>query len=297
MRAKESSLRSALQALLVTFLWSTSFIIIKKGLLEIPPLTFAGLRYVLAFIFLLPLLFRKKRFKEIRNLTGEQWSKLIILGLTFYTLTQGAQFLGLSLLPAVTVSLMLNFTPLVVAVLGIFILQETPSKIQWLGVILFIAGILFYFRPAAFSGNSGIGLAVMTVGVLANAGASVLGREINRQKDISPLAVTIISMGIGSIILLSTGLIIEGLPTLGGKMLFWLLWLAGINTAFAFTLWNLTLQTLSAMQSSIINGTMLIQIAILAWLLLSEAILPLELVGISVAAVGIVLVQLKKTDE
>jgi len=297
MQAEESRYKSVLQALLVTFLWSTSFIIIKKGLLDIPPLTFAGLRYTLAFIFLLPLLFRKERFQEIRNLTGEQWSKLIILGLTFYTLTQGAQFLGLSLLPAVTVSLMLNFTPLVVAVLGIFILQETPSKIQWLGVILFIAGILFYFRPAAFSGNSGIGLAVMTVGVLANAGASVLGREINRQKDISPLAVTIISMGIGSIILLSTGLIIEGLPTLGGKMLFWLLWLAGINTAFAFTLWNLTLQTLSAMQSSIINGTMLIQIAILAWLLLSEAILPLELVGISVAAVGIVLVQLKKTDE
>lgn len=296
MLAKESSINSVLQALLVTFLWSTSFIIIKKGLLEIPPLTFAGLRYVLAFIFLLPLLFRKKRFKEIRNLTGQQWSKLIILGLTFYTLTQGAQFLGLSLLPAVTVSLMLNFTPLLVAVLGIFILRETPSKIQWLGVILFIAGILFYFRPAAFSGNTGIGLAVMTVGVLANAGAAVLGRGINRQKVISPLAVTIISMGIGSIILLITGLIIEGLPTLSGKMLFWLLWLAGINTAFAFTLWNLTLQTLSAMQSSIINGTMLIQIAVLAWLLLGETILPLELVGISVAAVGAVLVQLKNTE-
>ncbi|MBC8403114.1 MAG: DMT family transporter [Candidatus Marinimicrobia bacterium] len=294
---KESWIKSILQALLVTFLWSTSFIIIKKGLLDIPPLTYAGLRYTLAFIFILPLLFRKERFQEIRNLARPQWSKLIILGLTFYTVTQGAQFLGLSLLPAVTVSLMLNFTPLVVAALGIFILRETPSKIQWLGVILFIAGILFYFRPAAFSGNSGIGLAVMTVGVLANAGAAVLGREINRQKNISPLVVTIISMGIGSIILLSAGLIIQGLPALSWKMLFWLLWLAGINTAFAFTLWNITLQTLSAMQSSIINGTMLIQIAVLAWLLLGEAILPLELVGISVAAVGTVLVQLKKTDE
>ncbi len=178
-----------------------------------------------------------------------------------------------------------------------FILREAPTKIQWLGVILFITGILFYFRPTTFSGNTGIGLAVMTVGVLANAGAAVLGREINRQKDISPVVVTIISMGIGSIILLSAGLITQGLPTLSWKMLFWLLWLAGINTAFAFTLWNITLQTLSAMQSSIINGTMLIQIAILAWLLLGEAILPLELVGISVAAVGIVLVQLKKNNE
>ncbi|MCK5330003.1 MAG: DMT family transporter [Candidatus Marinimicrobia bacterium] len=297
MLVKESWIKSVLQALLVTFLWSTSFIIIKKGLLDIPPLTFAGLRYTLAFIFLLPLLFRKERFREIRNLAWPQWFKLIILGLTFYTVTQGAQFLGLSLLPAVTVSLMLNFTPLIVAVLGIFILREAPTKIQWLGVFLFIAGILFYFQPATFSGNTGIGLVVMTVGVLANAGAAVLGRDINRQKDISPVVVTIISMGIGSIILLSAGLITQGLPALSWKMLFWLLWLAGINTAFAFTLWNITLQTLGAMQSSIINGTMLIQIAILAWLLLGEAILPLELVGISVAVVGTVLVQLKKTDE
>ena len=41
---KESHLKTILQALLVTFLWSTSFVIIKKGLLEIPPLSFAGMR-------------------------------------------------------------------------------------------------------------------------------------------------------------------------------------------------------------------------------------------------------------
>ena len=43
-----------LQALLVTFLWSTSWVLIKIGLAEIPPLTLAGLRYSLAFLFLLP---------------------------------------------------------------------------------------------------------------------------------------------------------------------------------------------------------------------------------------------------
>ncbi|MBU2447314.1 MAG: EamA family transporter, partial [Bacteroidetes bacterium] len=50
---------AVLQALLVTFLWSTSFIIIKWGLAEIPPITFAGYRYFLAFIIFAPFVFKQ----------------------------------------------------------------------------------------------------------------------------------------------------------------------------------------------------------------------------------------------
>ena len=41
---------AVLQALLVTFLWSTSWILIKVGLddLDLAPISFAGLRYALA---------------------------------------------------------------------------------------------------------------------------------------------------------------------------------------------------------------------------------------------------------
>jgi drug/metabolite transporter (DMT)-like permease len=46
--------RAILQALLVTFLWSTSWVLIKFALNDIPPLTFAGLRYTIAFLVLLP---------------------------------------------------------------------------------------------------------------------------------------------------------------------------------------------------------------------------------------------------
>ena len=121
---------AVLQALLVTFLWSTSFIIIKWGLADIPPITFAGLRYFLAFLCFLPFIFKKKYVDEIKELSLRQWYKLILLGFVFYTLTQGTQFLGLSLLPAVSVSLMLNFTPIVVAIMGILFINEIPSRLQ-----------------------------------------------------------------------------------------------------------------------------------------------------------------------
>ena len=261
---KSSHLKTILQALLVTFLWSTSFILIKKGLLEIPAITYAGLRYGLAWLFFLPFILFTKHKTEIIKLSRIQWKKLILLGLIFYTFTQGAQFLGLYYLPSVTVSLMLNFTPILVAVLGIFLLNEKPSILQWMGAALFLIGIFTYFFPVVLVGNKALGLAIMGFGVLANAGSAIIGRDVNRNKNIHPIIITFVSMGIGALILLAVGLSVNGLPTISNRNWIYLFWLAGINTAFAFTLWNHTLRSLTVMESSIINGTMLIQIAILA---------------------------------
>ena len=67
-----------------------------------------------------------------------------------------------------------------------------------------------------------------------------------------------------------------------------------VNTALAFTLWNRSLQEQSAVESSLINSTMLIQIALLAWLFLGEQLAPRDLVGLALASVGILIAQLKR---
>lgn len=297
MKSKTTPHLSAIAlALFVTFLWSTSFIIIKWGLKEIPPIVFAGLRYFIAFICLLPFVFTKRNKTAIKNLEKRDWLNLTLLGILFYAFTQGTQFIGLSLLPAVTVSLWLNFTPLVVAVMAIFLIKEFPKRTQWIGITLFILGILFYFYPVSLSESQTMGLIIMTVGVFANSSSSVLGRSINRKGNISPLVVTVISMGIGSVLLLSIGIFAQGFPTISAENIFYLLWLAIVNTALAFTVWNHTLRTLTAMESSIINGTMLIQIAILAWIFIDENITAKEIIGMLIAAVGAVFVQIKKRN-
>lgn len=293
MTKPHSHLSAILLALLVTFLWSTSFVIIKIGLVEIPPLTFAGLRYTIAFICLLPFAFTKTNSLIIKKLNKKDWQKLILLGFLFYAFTQGTQFIGLSLLPAVTVSLWLNFTPLIVAFMAILFLNEFPTKLQWIGVLIFIIGIFTYFFPVEINQIQTTGLIVMTIGVFANAASAVLGRNINRENKLNPLVVTVVSMGIGSIILLITGLTIQGIPSISFQNLLFLLWLAIVNTALAFTIWNFTLRTLSAMESSIINGTMLIQIAVLAWIFLDEFISLKEGIGMLMAAAGVLLVQLR----
>jgi drug/metabolite transporter (DMT)-like permease len=286
--------KAVLQALLVTFLWSTSWVLIKVGLEDIPALTFAGLRYSLATLCLLPLAFLSGELRSLRGLRRREWLSLIILGVLFYALTQGAQFLGLVYLPAVTVSLLLSFTAPTVALLGIPILHERPRHLQWTGMLLFLVGVVFYFYPVEFPYSQVMGLGIVLVGVLANAFSSILGRDVNRSERLNPMVVTFVSMGVGAVLLLVSGILIQGIPTLDLDHWLIIFWLAIINTAFAFTLWNRTLRSLTALESSIINNTMLIQIAVLAWLFLGELLSVGEIVGLFLVGVGAILVQLRR---
>ena len=285
--------RAILQALFVTFLWSTSWVFIKLGLQEIPPMTFAGLRYFLAFLVLIPFYFRNKSTTSLRTLSRRDWRNLIGLGLLYYTITQGTQFIGLAYLPAITFSIMLNGTAVIVAILGIFLLHEIPTRLQWIGMVVFLAGVCLFFYPFIIPAGQTIGYLIAIVHILATSLSSIVGRSINRQGRIHPLTVTLVSMGIGSIFLLVFGLLNEPLPPLNWQSWAIILWLAVVNTAFAFTLWNHTLRTLSAMESSVINNTMLIQISILAWLFLDETLTWLELMGLVLAAIGALLVQVR----
>jgi drug/metabolite transporter (DMT)-like permease len=285
-------LGAVVQALLVTFLWSTSWVLIKIGLEDMPALTFGGLRYCLAFVCLLPVALGPRRRASLRSMSRRRWRELIALGLLFYATTQGAIFLSLAYLPAVTVSLLWNLTTIIVALLGIFLLAERPTVLQWSGVGANLGGILIYFYPMSVPFGQAAGLLAAAIGVLANAGSSILGRHINREGDIQPSIVTTVSMGVGAVALLVTGIITQGLPSL--SLANWLIigWLAVVNTAFAFTLWNHTLRVLSAMQSSIINSTMLAQIAVLAWLFLGEHLTGQQVFGLILAGLGTLMVQL-----
>ena len=286
-------LRAILQALFVTFLWSTSWVFIKFGLEDIPPITFAGLRYFLAFLVLIPVYLRTKSTTPLRTLTRRDWRNLLGLGLLYYTITQGSQFIGLNYLPAITFSLLLNGTAVIVAILGIFILHEFPTRLQWLGMLVFLVGVCLFFYPFVIPAGQTFGYLIAIVHILATSFSSIVGRGINRQGRIHPLTVTLVSMGIGSVCLLGIGLFSEPIPHLNLTSWAIIAWLAVVNTAFAFTLWNHTLRTLSAMESSVINNTMLIQITILAWIFLGETLTRVEIIGLVVAGLGALLVQLR----
>lgn len=295
-RLFSAHLTAVLQALFVAFLWSTSWVLIKLGLqASLPPVTFAGLRYALAFVCLAPFVIASPAHRAaLQAFTRRTWGWLALLGVVYYAVTMAGQYIGLAYLPSATVTVLLNFTPVLIALAGGWVTSERPTRLQWGGILLSVAGAVIYFLPLQIPAGQGIGLAAALVGLAANAVSAVLGRKINHQSGVSPLLVTFTSMGIGGAVLLGGGALIQGFGPLDRTQ--WLIigWLAVVNTAAAFTLWNHTLRTLTAVESSIINGTMLPQIAILAWVFLGEPLNPRQIGGILLVAAGTLIVQLRR---
>jgi len=225
---------------------------------------------------------------------AQAWLRLTVLGLLLYSVTQGAMFLSLFYLPAVTTSLLLSFTTIIVALLGLVLLKEQPTWMQWGGTALYLVGVLVYFYPAQIPAGEVIGLIVAGMCILGNALSTILGRHINRDGVLEPMTVTVVSMGIGSVVLLASGIAVQGLPRL--TLAHWgiIAWLAAVNSALAYTLWNRTLRTLAAVESSIINNTMLFQITLLAWVFLGEQLTWQKVMGMVVAMLGTLVVQIRK---
>ena len=289
---------AVLQALFVTFLWSTSWILAKIGLDEfgLEPVSFAGLRYALAAGILLPLGVRAmRRARAPSRPGGRVLAAVAFYGILFVAVAQGAQFVALGFLPATAVSLVLSSIPVVVAVMAIGIGTERPSREQAAGIGLLLLGALLYLGPFEVGPDAGAGFAAAGICVLAAATSSHVGRVLARDAMATlggPVGLTAASMAVGGVILLAAGVALEGWPRLDA--IGWLIvaWLAVVNTAFAFTLWNHTLRTLTAVESSVVNNTMTVQIAILAIVFLAEPVGALQLVGLILAAAGAAVVQL-----
>lgn len=281
-------------ALFVTLLWSSSWVLIKWGLADIAPLPFAGLRYALAALLLLPIALRPSNLRLLATCGRRRWLLLIAFGLLQYGVTQACQFLALTLLPATTLSLMLAFTPALVALLGVVLLGERIGWREAAGVAVFLAGAGLYFASKALPAGAALGLIVGGIGVLANAGQTLLGRKVNRDTGLPPSLVTSVSMAAGAAALLATGVAVQGWPRISPEGWRIVGWLAAANTALAFWLWNKAQGVLSALESSLINNTMLIQIAILAVLFLGERLTPPQIAGLVLAGLGVLFVQLAR---
>lgn len=213
--------------------------------------------------------------------------------MVFYTITQSAMFLALAALPANMVSLLLNLTSIFVGIAGIFLLKERPSPLQWVGIGLAALGVGVYFFPISLPQAQIVGVGIGLFCMAMNVASSLFGREVNRSAKLPPLVVTFVSMGVGSVLMLVTGLAVQGSGALTGTDWLIIAWLAVANTALAFTLWNRSLQVLTAVESSILNSLMMPQIAILAFVFLGEGLTTKDIAGLALVGIGTIIVQLK----
>lgn len=278
-------------AIAVTFLWSSSWVLIRIGLDQesLPPILFAALRYLLAGVQLLAWVQARSGLRRrFAVMDREDWRRLAVLGLVFYALTQGAQFIAIDNQPAATTSLVLAWTPLLVGVLAMRTLGEGLSGWAWSGTVMAALGAGLYFGGSLQATLPGMAAAIAAL--VSNSASSLLGRSINRSHHLPPVLVTAVSMIVGAVLLGVVAALILPLPQISIRAWVIIVWLATVNTALAFTLWNWALRHLSAVSSAAINNTMLVQIAVLAWIFLGERPDGRQLIGIVVVSLGVYLV-------
>ena len=281
-------------AFIVTVLWSSSYVLIKWGLADIPPLYFATIRYALAFAILLAFDLSMGT-REKGNGTGgmKQAILLVIAGFGGYTVAQGLQFVGLYYLPAITTSFLLNFNPFFVLVLSIGLLGEGTSLTQLGGVGLALVGAWAFFSQQAALGGDMFGIVIVLVSGLGWACYVVVVRMLQRPGNLGSLRLTTTTMGIGVVGMVVLTVLTGQYAPLTPNGILIIIWLATANTALAFFMWNWSLKTIPAYELTVFQDLMLVEIAIFAFVFLQETITPLMVGGMALVLVGVLIVQFK----
>ena len=125
-------------------IWSSVWLFIKIGLRDLPPITFAALRLVLALAVLLPILAwrRVPLPRAARDWYVIAVAGILLLGVNYALLFWGAQFI-----PSGLTALLQSITPAFALVFGHFLLDDEPFTIRAFGAIgIGVAGVALISR-------------------------------------------------------------------------------------------------------------------------------------------------------
>lgn len=270
--------------LLFVLLWSSSFVAARIGLKHVSPLLFVAVRMAACALVLVLLMLIQRR--SWRPLGRRRWLHCAVAGALLNAVGLMAPHLGLLLAPAAQIALIQSLTPLMTAVLGVFVLHEALRPRQWLGLALGVAGVGLVVGHAAFESASRFeGLALAFLGVIGIVAGTLYYSRFCRNIPLLPgatmqfLSAAAVA-GAGAWLLETphadwTGPVIAAaawntvMVSLGGMVLYFIMLSRG------------TVARASA-NFYLVPGTT----ALLAWLFSNEALTPFAIAGLIVASAG-----------
>jgi drug/metabolite transporter (DMT)-like permease len=145
-------------------IWSSVWLFIKLGLRDLPPVSFAAIRLVVAIAVFLPILAirRSPLPRHARDWYVIGVAGLLLLGLNYALLYWGAQFI-----PSGLTAVLQAVTPAFALVFGHFLLEDEPFTFKALGAIAVgVAGVaIISWEELHLSGRQALlGCAAVTIG-------------------------------------------------------------------------------------------------------------------------------------
>ena len=251
-----------LMLLLLAFIWGSSFILMKKGLVAFDFIQVASLRIIIAFLFLIPFLPRAIKLLKRRHYLPLLVAALIGNGMPAFLFAKAQTQLDSAL-----VGILNSSVPLFTFFIAFFFFNIKVSKTNFLGIVLGFLGVLFLGSNAfsqAFELNRYVLLVVLATFFYAIS-INVIKRDLQDlpASSIAALAFLIIAP-LAIIIVLQNGFlhILEVHPY-AYQSLVYIAILAILGTAMAVIIFNRLLSSSSVLFTSSI--TYLIPIVAIFW--------------------------------
>jgi len=283
---------------LFVFLWSTGFIGAKYIVPYAEPFTFLTIRYVLAAAILFAIAYA---FKQPLKLNREQFKASFAVGMLLHVIYIGGVFYAVSLGVSAGISaVIVSIQPVLVSLLAVPLLGERLRWVQVVGLFLGVAGIALLLLPKVFQGDytastSLVGIFICVIALLGTSGGYLIQKKVG--SDIPFLSGTGAQYAVSAIVFAVLSFateeqIIEWVPA----FIFGLAYIVLMLSIASIVLLYGMLRTGSASKVSSLYYLVPPVAAIQAYFLFGEVIGPIGIIGMALAAIGVVLV-MRQTSE
>ena len=282
--------------LLLCLIWGTTWFFIKIGLEDLPPISFAAVRFVLALLILGAII----HFKKIPLPRGlRTWKFLMLTGFLQFSVNYALVFWSEQYISSGLAAVLQATIPVFGLILaGIFLPQERITWIKTGAVLLGFAGVATIFLDQMqIKGFWGLaGCAGIVVGAYAASQSVILVKKY--AGGINPMSLVFGQMLCGVVPLVLYGLIKEGNPLdfhWTGQALLCVLYLSVFGKVITFGIFYWLLSRLES-SKVMMNALLTPLIAVIVGaIFLGEKLPPQTILGGVLILVSIALIVLRKT--
>jgi len=284
--------------LTLCIVWSSTWLAIKVGLRDLPPISYVAIRFLIAIVALIAVSVGHTRLRPKRR---SDYGVLAFTGVLMFAINYVLLFWGELYVSSGLAAILQASIPIFGMVFAHWLLPEEPLRWQRLlgafvsigGVALICARLLSFNGWLAFLGGLGI-----TIGAASAAFSNVLLKS--RRMDLAPAMMAAWQMIFGTAPLLVIGFIVDGNPARfhwTGTAIFCLLYLAIIGSSLTFLLlyWLMPLMSVTKLQTiSLITPPGAIA---LGWALGGERLSVWSLLGACFVLAGVWMILRPLADE
>ncbi len=282
--------------LILALIWGTTWIFIKIGLDDLPPIAFAAARFLLGVIILYFVI----RIQKIPlPKTAKEWRLIALTGVLQFSVNYSMVFWSeqhiTSGLAAVLQSMITVFGLLLA---WIFLPNERITRLKIVAVAIGVVGVgvIFYDQLQVQSFMAFLGCAAVVVGSYAAAQASILIKS--KGGAIHPASLVFCQMLCGLPAIIVYSLVAEGNPinfNWSWKAIGCVLYLTIAGTIAAFWLYYWLLDKIESTKAMMISLVTPLLAVVIGWLVLGEKLPPQTGFGglLIIASIGLIVFRRK----